>query len=86
MKRKLHNGEEIDKMVDLMTRGDPQCKIPIGSRVMKVAGDEKDHHSIGETGKVVGNIHDERVGDAYLVLFESEAFPTFIMGEKIMQL
>lgn len=80
-------GPAVEKLYDLMVKGDPRCAIPIAARVMKVQEDSlnSDVNPIGSLGGVIGNIHHEEGGDAYLVKFDLCSQVTFMVASKIIQ-
>ncbi len=75
-----------EKFLAHLLKGDERCKYPIGSRVMKMDSEEKDLHTPGTQGKVIGNLYDEELGAGYLVNFDGTPAPTFLMGTKLMGL
>jgi hypothetical protein len=83
------DGMDLVKEVSLklmadMLAGDSKCSISIGSKVVKVNGEENDKHKDGKEGTVVGNMmvpknrekdpffKGEKVDELYLVCFDGE--------------
>lgn len=75
------------ELVELLLKGDPRCKHPIGSQVMKMDTESGDLHTPGVQGKVIGSIYSEELEmDSYLVLFGDDPAPTFLAGKKLMSI
>lgn len=83
----VENGSNEDKLVKIMLLGDPTCTISMGSNVIKVSGDEDDHHELGTPGEVVGSLkHSDGVQELYLVKFKDNEHLTAIAGVKLMKI
>lgn len=69
------NIEEIKKQMFLnkMMEGDSRAKWPLETRVRKSVMEPKDQHMVDTLGTVMGSMHSDELGDAYLVHFDGDA-------------
>lgn len=80
------SGQDAQKVVELMMKGDDRCPLKLGWRVEKLFADgPEDRHALGSQGTVIGSIYNEEFSiAAYLVEFDSDGgIPTFVTGIKI---
>lgn len=62
----------ISPIVERMMKGDPLCKITLGSRVEKVFSEKGDVHPVGSKGYIVGSLKDPKMGELYLIVFDQQ--------------
>lgn len=79
----LISREDQEQFIFMMTQF-LNCEWKEGDRVRKIAGEEEDHHKVGDEGVLLGGAN---VGDqeAYLVEFDNDGpqTMTFILKEKL---
>lgn len=75
--------DSLQELVEHMQQGDQDCSIPIGTKIEKTNSEPGDLKTDGVTGIVMGSLSTIEHGEAYLVTFDGDLQPTFILGKKI---
>ncbi len=84
--------KELQKMADLMTKGDPRSRYKIGTRVVKKNSEKDDLTLDGTKGTVMGNLRVLKmmdnllVKDIYMVQFDGQDNNKFTIDCKLRKL
>jgi len=67
--------------------GNPECKMSIGDRVIKINSEEGDLHTDGEEATIVGNYKKWDM-EVYLIHYDNDAkdHVTFVSGERLIKI
>lgn len=75
-------GDAVQYLVDKMKEGNPNCTYKIGDKVMKSNSEEGDKTPDGTTGEITGSYQMGEM-NCYLVIFEGNDLPAFIIETKL---